>query len=134
MSLIILYYFCCAPLLCVVDFSFILCFFFSSRRRHTRCALVTGVQTCALPITPLISKMDTVQMTNRTIAPDEVQDWLYDGQELAFLDVREHGLYGEGHPLFATPLPYSRLELDIGRLVPRRSVRVVLFEIGRAPV
>src|SRR3546814_2454632 len=29
---------------CVVSF------FFSSRRRHTRCALVTGVQTCALPI------------------------------------------------------------------------------------
>src|SRR3546814_16947323 len=28
-------------------------FFFSSRRRHTRCALVTGVQTCALPIYPL---------------------------------------------------------------------------------
>src|SRR3546814_4520987 len=26
------------------------CFFFSSRRRQTRCALVTGVQTCALPI------------------------------------------------------------------------------------
>src|SRR3546814_3476925 len=33
--------------------SIILCFFFfSSRRRHTRCALVTGVQTCALPIFP----------------------------------------------------------------------------------
>src|SRR3546814_19355339 len=30
-------------------FSFVF-FFFSSRRRHTRCALVTGVQTCALPI------------------------------------------------------------------------------------
>src|SRR3546814_10798852 len=29
---------------------FICMFFFSSRRRHTRCALVTGVQTCALPI------------------------------------------------------------------------------------
>src|SRR3546814_947009 len=29
---------------------FCVCFFFSSRRRHTRCALVTGVQTCALPI------------------------------------------------------------------------------------
>src|SRR3546814_16181957 len=28
-------------------------FFFSSRRRHTRCALVTGVQTCALPISDL---------------------------------------------------------------------------------
>src|SRR3546814_15779692 len=30
-------------------------FFFSSRRRHTRCALVTGVQTCALPILSWIS-------------------------------------------------------------------------------
>src|SRR3546814_4265358 len=28
-------------------------FFFSSRRRHTRCALVTGVQTCALPISSI---------------------------------------------------------------------------------
>src|SRR3546814_12178962 len=32
-------------------------FFFSSRRRHTRCALVTGVQTCALPILPDASSM-----------------------------------------------------------------------------
>src|SRR3546814_4507447 len=31
-------------------FIIVSCFFFSSRRRHTRCALVTGVQTCALPI------------------------------------------------------------------------------------
>src|SRR3546814_5548145 len=31
-------------------------FFFSSRRRHTRCALVTGVQTCALPICRLQSR------------------------------------------------------------------------------
>src|SRR3546814_4774792 len=31
----------------------IFCLFFSSRRRHTRCALVTGVQTCALPISHL---------------------------------------------------------------------------------
>src|SRR3546814_2331550 len=30
-------------------------FFFSSRRRHTRCALVTGVQTCALPILILLA-------------------------------------------------------------------------------
>src|SRR3546814_9993400 len=33
-------------MMCCDDFVF----FFSSRRRHTRCALVTGVQTCALPI------------------------------------------------------------------------------------
>src|SRR3546814_9483539 len=32
-----------------------MCFFFSSRRRHTRCALVTGVQTCALPIFTVIN-------------------------------------------------------------------------------
>src|SRR3546814_6512983 len=35
----------------MVSYHVIICsFFFSSRRRHTRCALVTGVQTCALPI------------------------------------------------------------------------------------
>src|SRR3546814_10784913 len=38
-----LYFVCCF-------FSCYFFFFFSSRRRHTRCALVTGVQTCALPI------------------------------------------------------------------------------------
>src|SRR3546814_5022669 len=45
----------CHRLCSIVTYSFsyflyILLFFFSSRRRHTRCALVTGVQTCALPI------------------------------------------------------------------------------------
>src|SRR3546814_2945807 len=35
-------------------------FFFSSRRRHTRCALVTGVQTCALPIFGAVSSLATV--------------------------------------------------------------------------
>src|SRR3546814_9575270 len=42
------FYFCLCFLLVFVYFLF----FFSSRRRHTRCALVTGVQTCALPILP----------------------------------------------------------------------------------
>src|SRR3546814_17138198 len=37
-------------MLCLVAVIYCYCFFFSSRRRHTRCALVTGVQTCALPI------------------------------------------------------------------------------------
>src|SRR3546814_5977431 len=32
-------------------------FFFSSRRRHTRCALVTGVQTCALPISEMLRRI-----------------------------------------------------------------------------
>src|SRR3546814_8840805 len=38
-------------------------FFFSSRRRHTRCALVTGVQTCALPI---------LLLSRGLVDPDEV--------------------------------------------------------------
>src|SRR3546814_5861635 len=35
-------------------------FVFASRRRHTRCALVTGVQTCALPISSVVSIIMTV--------------------------------------------------------------------------
>src|SRR3546814_4346431 len=41
----------CISLLCSVCCMF----FFSSRRRHTRCALVTGVQTCALPISRAVA-------------------------------------------------------------------------------
>src|SRR3546814_2755398 len=41
---------CVDCLCCVVCCALFFFFFFSSRRRHTRCALVTGVQTCALPI------------------------------------------------------------------------------------
>src|SRR3546814_9959113 len=37
------------------------CFFFSSRRRHTRCALVTGVQTCALPIYRRVSALQILK-------------------------------------------------------------------------
>src|SRR3546814_5905227 len=36
-------------------------FLFSSRRRHTRCALVTGVQTCALPIYPNAGEVKITQ-------------------------------------------------------------------------
>ena len=56
--------------------------------------------------------------------------WLQDGQEIALLDVREHGQYGEGHPFFAVNLPYSRLELDAPRLVPRLATRTVLLDDG----
>ncbi len=59
-----------------------------------------------------------------------VREWLADGDEIAFLDVREEGQHGEGHPLQAVNLPYSRLELDVGRLVPRRSCLIVLVDDG----
>src|SRR3546814_5645284 len=41
---------CVVLVMCKVVLCYSICFFFSSRRRHTSCALVTGVQTCALPI------------------------------------------------------------------------------------
>jgi rhodanese-related sulfurtransferase len=59
-----------------------------------------------------------------------LRGWLADGGEIAFLDVREEGQHGEGHPLLAVNLPYSRLELDIGRLVPRLKCRMVLVDDG----
>src|SRR3546814_8148615 len=46
----------------MLDFVFC-CFFFSSRRRHTRCALVTGVQTCALPISSSLARSWAVVST-----------------------------------------------------------------------
>ncbi|RDK05272.1 sulfurtransferase [Cupriavidus lacunae] len=59
-----------------------------------------------------------------------LRGWLNDGQPIALFDVREHGQYGEGHPFFAVPLPYSRLELDVGQLAPRRAERIVLSDDG----
>jgi rhodanese-related sulfurtransferase len=66
----------------------------------------------------------------KSIAPRQLKAMLHDGDELALLDVREAGQFGESHLLFATPLPYSRLELDIGSLVPRNSARVVVCDDG----
>ncbi|WP_104657967.1 rhodanese-like domain-containing protein [Ralstonia insidiosa] len=54
--------------------------------------------------------------------------WLHDGAEIALLDVREAGEFGEGHLFLATPAPYSRLEIDAVRLVPRRNVRLVVTD------
>lgn len=59
-----------------------------------------------------------------------LKQWLSDGGEIAFLDVREPGQFAGGHAFFAVPLPYSRLELDIERLVRGRGVRMVLCDAG----
>src|SRR3546814_9335254 len=49
-GVVYLYYLSLINILCVCLFLLFFFFFFSSRRRHTSCALVTVVQTCALPI------------------------------------------------------------------------------------
>src|SRR3546814_2973583 len=54
--------------MCVIVLYLCVCFFFSSRRRHTRCALVTGVQTCALPIF-VGEAIDRSGMARATLAP-----------------------------------------------------------------
>lgn len=73
-------------------------------------------------------------MKARLLAPVELQNALHDGREIALLDVREDGEFGEDHLLFATPLPYSRLELGIGALVPRKNARIVLCDDGASGI
>ena len=53
-----------------------------------------------------------------------------DGKELAILDPREEGTYGQAHLLHAVNIPLSKLELNIDALVPRRSTRIVLVDGG----
>ncbi|MBB4224138.1 rhodanese-like domain-containing protein [Variovorax guangxiensis] len=64
------------------------------------------------------------------IDPKTLKSWLHDGGEIALLDVREHGQYGEAHLFYGIPLPFSRLEIDAPRLVPRRGVRTVVYDEG----
>lgn len=81
---------------------------------------------------PIDSKTPRQPASPAPIDAATLQRWLGDRDEIALLDVREHGQYGEGHPLFAVHAPYSRLELDIVRLVPRLQTRIVLFDDGDA--
>lgn len=64
------------------------------------------------------------------ITAQTVKTWLDDGTELAFIDVREHGQYGEAHPFFVSSVPYSRLEYLLPARVPNLSVRMVLMDNG----
>ena len=66
-------------------------------------------------------------MTGR-IDARTLKAWLSDGAEIAFIDVRELGRYGEGHAFFAVSLPYSRFELGLPALVPRLATRLVLCD------
>ena len=65
-----------------------------------------------------------------TIDAATLKAWLSDGGEIALLDVREVGQFGEGHLFFAVPLPYSRFELALPALVPNPAVRLVLCDGG----
>src|SRR3546814_7017598 len=62
--------------------AWLLLFFFSSRRRHTRCALVTGVQTCALPI--LSGESGSGKSTLAALLGEG--DWRLMGDEFTLID------------------------------------------------
>ena len=66
----------------------------------------------------------------KSVTAGRLKSLLHDGGEIALLDVREAGQFGGSPLLFATPLPYSRLELDVGALVPRTSARIVVCDDG----
>src|SRR5262245_25787376 len=55
---------------------------------------------------------------------------LWEESEIALIDVRETGQFGEGHLFFAVPLAYSRFELGLRALVPNAGVRLVLCDAG----
>src|SRR3546814_4273557 len=99
-------------------------FFFSSRRRHTRCALVTGVQTCALPISCLAEHWKC-----RAIVLNPV---VYAARDLA-TQVGEHTMYHSNDPFVFLPEYVDELaEMAVGK--PAHPQRYYLLEIGRAHV
>lgn len=67
----------------------------------------------------------------RFVEAATLKSWLHDGQEIALFDVREHGQYGQSHLFYGITLPYSRLELDVLRLAPRKTVRLVVYDDGQ---
>jgi rhodanese-related sulfurtransferase len=50
--------------------------------------------------------------------------------EIALLDVREPGEFSDGHPLFATTVPFSRFGTELLRLVPNPAAKIVLIDDG----
>lgn len=62
-----------------------------------------------------------------SITLETLQQWLDDGAELAFVDIREEGLFGEAHPLLAVNVPFSLLETEFPARAPRLGTRSVLL-------
>lgn len=65
------------------------------------------------------------------VSAEQVRALLQSGEVFAFFDVREEGEFStKGHPLFATPLPLSRLEPRAFALLPDPHTRIVLMDSG----
>lgn len=64
------------------------------------------------------------------ISPEAAKREIHGAKECALLDIREHGLYGEGHPFLSVHCPYSDFEQMVVALVPNRHVSVILLDNG----
>ncbi|MGI9261459.1 MAG: rhodanese-like domain-containing protein [Woeseiaceae bacterium] len=62
------------------------------------------------------------------MSAENLKPLLTSDDEIALLDVREHGQYGEGHPFFSIPFPYSRLEAMAPVLLPGKLAHLVLLD------
>lgn len=60
----------------------------------------------------------------------DVRDTLLARREIALLDVREEDPHAQAHPLFAANFPFSKIELDAARRLPRLHVPIVVFDAG----
>src|SRR3546814_14113740 len=75
-------------------------FFFSSRRRHTRCALVTGVQTCALPICQQGYLIGSANLSTRALSGNAAEVLWFE-RDQARRDLMDQ-MFGEYSRLFKT--------------------------------
>src|SRR3546814_7503447 len=96
-------------------------FLFSSRRRHTRCALVTGVQTCALPISVVIlaGALAALQLANKLppVTALMLVPWLVTFQRVLLREARQD----------------RRLESAAARAMQHSLVRSALRDGARLP-
>ena len=64
------------------------------------------------------------------ISVQSLKEILESKSDFILLDIQEEGDFANGHIFHSIHLPYSRLELNVGRLVPNRCTRIILTSSG----
>lgn len=66
----------------------------------------------------------------KTIVYQEIRDKLLAGEEVAIVDLREEHIFAQSHPLFATNISLSRLEIEIYNRIPRLDTLTIIYDDG----